>query len=426
MKFRWVPIMVFLFSGGLVLGLFQNCTSSVPFGDTNYYSKLVSSSTFPYEVGFDQVAYLSCSEQGNIQSDGYGAFFTFRMGAYKNLGIRITDEYRNSIEKVTDETVISALQESLISSGTRLQFALRTLDNLQFMYVDGENNQEGLEGSDFQSFFSQMGSGDLSRLLWSLEPEKYLRNYISGHRALEYRFEGQVNFMASQSMERGLRSFFGNRGLITLTFANNGESQPLGPGSFLEMQQETDNEAINDPANDVRQNVFGMAVQPRFKQPNISWGGSPGPDMPPRVMASITEYIIDDRKEISDLRPWECSDDMQFMIVLPAYASYQPLDDEGNPIGERIIRCAMKPDPIDPDPQLKIIRQSLFSEDWYVDLELSCVVPKEGFVVEGTCYGINSNTQQTHRINYDTFSEECGFQSEQGLCPHYASICYRQ
>ena len=194
----------------------------------------------------------------------------------------------------------------------------------------------------------------------------------------------------------------------------------------MDLQKESGQKIVRDPDfNDIRQNVFGMAVQPRFKQPNLPGGGSPGPNMPPRVMASVTEHVIDKRKEISDVRPWECPDDMQFMIVLPEHASYKPRDKDGNETGETVTRCVTKPDPIDPDPRLQIIRQSLFAEDWYVDLENSCVVPKDGFVVEGTCYGINSRTRKTHEINYDTFSEECGFQSDRGLCPHYASICFR-
>ncbi len=424
MRFLWIRLTI-LFSVGLVLGLFQNCTSSVPFGQTNYYSGLVESSVFPYEVGFDQVVYMSCSEQENVQSDG-GTLFTFRIGAYRNMGIRITEKYRDSIEKLTDENIISALQESLISSGTRLQFAIRSMDDLQAMYSSGTNGSESLEGVDYYNFFSQMGSEDLSRLLWFVEPGEYLRNYVSGRHAKEYRFEGQLSFMASQVMERGLRNFFGNRGVIALTFAQYGENNPLGPGSFVNLQREIGNDISDNPdINNIHQKVFGMAIQPRFKQPSLSNGGNPGPDMPPRVMASITEYLIDSRRTVSDMRPWECPQDMQFMIVLPDYASYQPLDDEGNPIGGEVIRCATLPDPIYPGPRLQIIRQSLFSEEWYVDLERGCVVPK-GTVVQGTCYGVNSNTQRTHRINYDTFSEDCGFQSEGGLCPHYASICFRQ
>ena len=415
--------MALLFSG-LILGLFQNCTSAVPFGNTNYYQRLVSSLVYPYEAGFDQVAYMSCSEQDNVSSYGENAFFTFRMGAYRNFGLRIINEYRDNIEKLTDENIVSAMQESTISSGHRLQFAIRTLDDLQRIYSNG--GQEGIEGSDFQSFFPQMGDGDLSRLLWFMEPEQYLRNYISSRQATQYRFEGQVNFMASESTERALRSFFGNRGVITLNFAEYGKNKPIGPGSFLKLLREKGQEITGDPdIYDVRQNVFGMAIQPRFKQPTPPGGGSPGPDMPPRVLSSITEYIIDNRRTVSDLRPWDCPDDMQFMIVLSQYASYQPLNDEGNPIGPPFIRCAMNPDPINPDNRLQIIRQSLPSEDWYVDMERKCVVPKLTF--EGICYGINSKVQKTYKINYDTFEEECGFNSDESrLCPHYVSICFRE
>ena len=420
-------ILAFLLSFGIIGIFFQNCTTAVPFGNENYYSKLVSSSVFPYEVGFDQVAYLSCSEQGNIQSDGEGTFFTFRVGSYRNMGIRITQEYRDQIEKITEQNIINALNESQMGSGLNLQFAIRSLDNLQTIYVDQKNGSEGIEGSDYQNFFPQTGDEDLSNILWYLDPDLYLRNYSSGLRAREYRFEGHLKFMTSQNMERSLRSFFSNRGAITLTFAKFGENKPVGPGHFIALQDE--DQKNDSDLNNIRQNVFGMAVRPRFKQPDIPGGGSPGPDMPPRVMGSVTEHIIDRRKTISNVGVWECPGDMQFMIVLPEDATYRELDLNFKPTGDEIIRCAMKPDPIQPGPRLQIIRQSLYSEDWYVDLDRSCVVPKAGFVVPGTCYGLNSKTRETHKIHYEVFDsskKECGFQSDLGLCPHYASVCYRK
>ena len=109
------------------------------------------------------------------------------------------------------------------------------------------------------------------------------------------------------------------------------------------------------------------------------------------------------------------------MIVLPEHAQFE--DDNGN----TITRCAMNPDPRELSNELRVIRQSLFAEDFFVDMVRRCIVPKRDHVVEGSCYGVNGNTQETHRINYDTFgSNGCGFDNELGVCPHFASICIRQ
>ena len=392
LSFRWVPT-AFVLSLGVVLGFFQNCTSSVPFGNVDYYSKLTSSTTFPYEIGFDQVAYLSCSEQENVQSDGGDPFFTFRVGAYRSQGLRITSQYRDQVEKVSDENVVNALRESTFSAGTQIQLSIRTFDSLQGIYHDPEHG-DGIEGLDYSYFFPTLGEHlfygeqDLSHVLWFMKPGEYLRNYVGGRNAPEYRFEGQVKFMAAELMAKGLRSHFSHRGILALGFTKVGEPlNLLGPGSFLTSQDPGSGEKTPSQGaiNDLRRNVFGMVVQPRFKQPTPLYGGSPGPDMPPRVLASIKEYIVDSRKTNTDIETWECPKEMQFMIVLP---------EDADEVG-----CATKPDPAEPDDQLRIIRQSLYSEDWWIDRRRRCIVPKGG-VVEGSCYGLDKNTKKTHKINY--------------------------
>ena len=109
------------------------------------------------------------------------------------------------------------------------------------------------------------------------------------------------------------------------------------------------------------------------------------------------------------------------MIVLPEDAYVRNI--AGDITG---IRCGMNPDPVQPSADLKVVRRSLYAEDWYVDLARRCVVPKPERTTAGSCYGLNSQTQQTHIINYDNFPAGCGFGSPNGLCPHYASICYMQ
>lgn len=431
MRFVWTPIAVLVLISG-VLGFFQNCTPAVPYGDTDYYSELLSSSVFPYDTGFDQVAYMSCSEQEDIYNDG--TFFTFRVGAYNNLGIRVSQTYRDNASRgLLDDSIVSVLQQNDTSAGTRLQLAVRTLDNFQLIWVDPDNGSQGLIGFDYANFFPSMGDETFVETLWYMQPGDYMRYWAGAQVVDDYRFEGDLNFSRSELIERDLRNFFSSRGIITLTFNKEGEIAPLGPGSFANLVP-----SVQDPAtgsgggvgtasagqiqtsanNDLRKEVFGMAVQPRFRVPFVLGGGNPG-TLPPRALSSINEVAMDSRPDAPQARPWNCADNMQFMIVMP--------DDAVR--ADNTIRCAMSPDPANPSPTLQAIRRSLYAEDFYVDTVRRCVVPKRDHVVEGSCYGINSASGVSHLVNYDSFNDPmqgCGIGNANGVCPHYVSICIRQ
>jgi len=438
-RFVWTPAIIVV-TLGAILGFFQNCTPAVPFGNVDYFSSLVSSPHFPYEAGLDQLAYMSCSEQSDVGNDG--TFFTFKAGAYDHLGLRISQTYRDNVVKVDDQNVAFALQESTFSAGTRLQLAIRSLDNLQLTYIDQENGVSGLDGFDFNNFFPPMGTQLLAETLWFMQPNDYLRVFAGAQSISNLRFEGRLQFMKSQLMENDLRSFLSNRGVITLTFATQGEITPIGPGSYNDLVVVGDGStpapiggAIGSAkvgtekvgiasaglSQNLAQNVFGMGIQPQFKQPLTSLGGNPGPDMPPRVLSRVQDIIIDERLNGQIPRTWSCPDSMQFMIVLPGDATYTDVNDN------EITRCAMLPDPPVLSAEMRRIRQSLLAEDWFIDPIRRCAVPKADHVEQGSCYGRNSQTQRTHLINYDSYpTQGCGFGNPAGLCPHYASICFRQ
>ena len=446
-----------------VLGFFQNCTTQVPLGTTDYFQALVNSPIFPYEVSLDQVAYMSCSEQDDIFNDG--TFFTFRFGAFDTGGIRISPDYRNSIEKVDEEDVPLALEVSAASSRLRLNAAIRTLDNLQLMFVDNENGTEGVEGTDYDTFFPEMGETDLVNLLWWGNPNDYVSNYPAARFIDEARFEGNVSFMRSELMANDLRNFFNSRGgILAVTFTPEGSIFPVGPGNLMDLQDLADSGQAGDVSvpvdpnagggtgtssvgtanvgvaniqaanNDLTRNVFGAALRPSFRQPpkllvpanpNLApVETSAGSDMPPRILSGMSDVIIDERTRNRQYRSWSCDNEMAFMIVLPSDAIYQ--DQNSN----TITRCRMEPDPFDPSPDLIRVRQSLYQEDWWVDMRNRCVVPKSANnVVAGSCYGRDSSNQ-THPINYDAFETGCGFDhinqgNGLGLCPHFVSICTR-
>ena len=146
--------------------------------------------------------------------------------------------------------------------------------------------------------------------------------------------------------------------------------------------------------------------------------------MPARILSAISDVIIDDRMGSRIYREWQCPETMAFMIVLPEDAEYQGAS------SSIITRCETKPDPINPSSELTRLRQSLYQEDWWIDMRNRCVVPKStSNVVPGSCYG-KDESQTTYPINYDDFQNGCGFDhigqgNNLGLCPHFVSVCIR-
>ena len=373
---------------------FQNCSSSVPFGTVDRFATLVESDVFPYEASIDQVAYMSCSEQENVPQDG--TFFTFKVGSYRNGGVRVTEEFRNEVIRLNDESVVNALMQNYASTGSRLQLSVRTMDNLQLIYLTQNNGEDGIQGEDYSNIFTSFGDQAFTSMLWYLEPGDYLRYWPGAQFDSDYRFEGTLKFLDSELIEGDLRNFLHNRGIIALTFSEEGETVARGPGT-----QAGDTKSLS-------KEVYGMAISPRFKQPLGPDGGSPGGAMPSRVLSSVQEIIIDKRRNGTVPGTWSCPDQLQFKIVLPEDATI--FNEDAEPVGTR---CAMNPDPVQLSADLKAIRQSLPAEDWYIDLTRNCVVPKPERTTTGSCYGKNSNIEQTHIINYDAYQNGCGLRYEE-------------
>lgn len=402
----WQPASILVGIFALMM-FFQNCSSAVPFGTVDRFASLVESDVFPYEVSVDQVAYMSCSEQENVPQDG--TFFTFKVGAYRNGGLRVTEEFRNEVIRLNDESVVNALMQNFASTGSRLQLAIRPIDNLQLIYLTENNGQDGLQGEDFYNIFTTIGDQAFTSMLWYMEPGDYLRYWPGAQFDSDYRLEGTMRFLDSELIEGDLRNFMNNRGVLAVTFSEEGDTIARGPGSQ------------SGDAKSLAKEVYGVALSPRFKQPLAPGGGSPGAAMPSRVLSSVQEIIVDRRRNGTVPGTWSCPDQLQFKIVLPQDALIY--NEEAVVTGTR---CGMTPDPVQLSADLKAIRQSLPSEDWYVDLTRRCVVPKPERTTAGSCYGKNSNIEQTHIINYDAYQNGCGFGTERGLCPHFVSICVKQ
>ena len=229
MRSLWKPLTILSF-GFALLVVYQNCSSGVPFGTTDNFQSLVDSDEFPYEADFDQVAYMSCSEQQNVNQD-YQTFFTFRVGAYNSGGVRVTEAFRNEVIRLNDSAVVTALQRNDFSVGTRLNVAIRTVDNLQLMYINEDSSNDGRSGIDYANLLTTFGDQAFTTELWYREDGKKLNYWPAAQYESEYRMEATLHFSESEQTAVDLRNFLSNRGIIALTFVDEGEIYPKGPGN---------------------------------------------------------------------------------------------------------------------------------------------------------------------------------------------------
>ena len=396
LRYNFKPLLI-LISAILTVAFFQNCASEVPFGSTDVFSALTSTNKFPFEAELDQLAYMSCSEQEDVVQD-FQTFFSFRAGAYTQGGVRVTEDFRKFAAGTTGESVANSLQNNTISSDTVMQFAIRAGDNYQLTYLNEESGSEGESGIDYANIFAPLGDENLTKYLWDRPLGQYINVWPGAQFTSQYRFEGTLHFSDSEIIARELRSFLSNNGILALTFSQQETIAPRGPGYMA-----------NDPNLSVR-DVYGTGLKLRFKQPLSRTNQQPHSSMPSRVLSTVNEVMIDARRSDNVPATWACPVEYSFMIVLPEHAEDQ--------------NCPMEQDPVNPSPALNIIRQSLFSEDWHVNLAQRCVVPKPDRVEAGSCYGKNSQTQETRNINYD-LTTSCGLTDLNGLCPHYVSICFK-
>ena len=131
-----------------------------------------------------------------------------------------------------------------------------------------------------------------------------------------------------------------------------------------------------------------------------------------RVINSIQEVDLLKRSASeADIRPWSCPTENSFIVV------------RSEDITAAKVNCARTLDPLTPTEKdrasLTALRRVLRVEDWWIDLERRCIIPKS---TDANCYGTMPTTTTPPTVKYD--GGDCtanGF-----LCPHYVSVCVRQ
>lgn len=176
-----------------------------------------------------------------------------------------------------------------------------------------------------------------------------------------------------------------------------------------------------------------------------------------RVLASVTETNY--QTEVASPQGWSCPERLRFMIVHPEDNRNAELhlneDASGgvSPLLRARVWCGVVSGGLsghdvnfyedvksaDRTADKEIVRSILPLEDWYVDYDSQCVVPKHsgvscyqrpqsGTLLRPINYYASSSNSDSFELGGQTFqmNRSCGLSADGSpTCPHYVSICYK-
>jgi hypothetical protein len=276
--------------------------------------------------------------------------------------------------------------------------------------------------------YAELGTVDVSATLMNLYQKGHttgddLRSrLIRDGTVTGKRIEGNLAFVNGYALADQIRNFLSNDGFLAMTYtqpatvtsgtSSGGVAQQTLARSEADFA-ETPTSGTPPPAVDPTRSFYGKGYRIFFSQPRHYAGGVMNGSFPPIAMDRVEEFRLDNINDTT--RPqWTCPQTMQFRIV-----RIQDITLAGSD-------CPLIADGQNTDQAgLKIVRNSLRVEDWYVNMAKRCIVPKRERLSDSNCYGAGSGTIQNTKIIYD-LSQACSFSNSLNICTNFASVCYRQ
>ncbi|MCB0421743.1 MAG: hypothetical protein KDD61_12155 [Bdellovibrionales bacterium] len=364
----------------LTLFFFQNCADPLQLADEEGLS-VADSLPFAFDVNADHISYMSCSDMPPDYP--YRAFYTFRVGAYDEAGIKFTDEFLSRTGKYKASERATYVSESAASQGASIQLSIRQKTNYQGPLV---SSSTPVKWHDFETMLAPLDSQLIVQKLSELESGQRV-NYFAGISGLDNRqVEGNVRFTQTESLAADVRAKLMNTTLLTLTYTDPAASDELVARGATALSVDS---------------VYGRGYEIDFKKD----GSSPIGGLR-RSLSRITEIDLSTKRTVP--ATWDCSNGESFMIVRMA-----DVGKAGTPAGcSKETGPPPQGSPQDVIDAYNTIRKVLRPEDWYVDPSARCVIPR----LENYCYG--NDAQRV--INYTGTCDPA-----KGECPHFVSICKR-
>lgn len=424
--------------GACLLVTFQNCTQPADLGSVDQNTEMADKLDFAYDTALDQIAYMSCPRVVSDKKLPYDSdlYFTFRAGAYRSGGIKLTDQFFQAVQKKNPDRMASILSSSPANKNTVLQLAVRQTGQLNSLVYGTGNPTQNVE---FANLMAQLGPVEISNslvnngiastsgtLTLTGKRTKFLRDG-TGRGA---HMEGNLNFGITESLQESLRSQYlaSGQAVLALTYlepSQTGGQAPGGGTSIPDTNVRSPGSIFPDKNAQTPGLAYGTGYQMVFSQPRAGAVGLKNTNgqqilpYPSNVMTMVTEKNLLTGGATG--AQWVCPTSLQFKIIRPG--------DEDDAIS----KCDHVQDP--PKPWTKewtILRNALRTEDWYIDQAHGCVVPKRssGF----SCYG---DMSKIYNVQYD-LTKSCDPNSDDTsnstngaadalgkICMAWVSICYR-
>jgi hypothetical protein len=375
---------VFTAGIGLLLA-YQNCAQAPNDTDTDLNSSYQTSLPFAFKAQVDTLAYMSCLDMSDAVEKR--AYFTFRLGAYRNTvaGLSLTDDFRTATQYYTTTDRALAFAQSDHNAGARLTLSIRDRGNYQSLW----STSTTLPQYELDSFLPPLEGEEIAGPLAATTKGQFV-NYFPGSSDKRL-IEASLRFYKSKGDMDNTRATLEGNGLLAVAYAASADELDTalrGPGDF------------DEGATSTAKYVYGSGYQVSFSLAN-NIAGQPFQNGERRVLTSVSEKNLETGVS-NGSSIWDCAN--RFMIVRP--------EDAVGRCNTGVDRYANATQ----QKQLEAIRRVLRVEDWFVDMTHLCVVPKR---TGDYCYGKNLGTRT---IQYSAVT--CVDNGTQA-CPHYVSVCIR-
>jgi hypothetical protein len=359
----------------------------------------VQSAPFAFDVAADQITYNSCSGSQVQNKQGY---FTFRIGAYRNTGLKLKQEFYDHInknfkpaypsDKITLNQYKQILQKSPANAGAIVYFGLRSVNKPRSLFSPYAPTPS--EGTDYAPLASELSDDRFMDALVTGTPVAV--NYFPKAPEQNQKvFEAQLNYNKDEAFSRAVSEEFRNNILLALTYkSGTGEADHLP----------------RRPAGAPENQAYGRGYRLAFGLPATTARGN----NPLNVVNAVQEVSLMDNKPTTG--QWNCN--RKYTIVRPSDAAVSCPEDNFQYTADQRQEYA-------------ILRRHLPAQDWRISVQYGCLVPK---TVD--CYGSEMLNGALVQVEYD-IRNECFDKTKQiteydnparlpvKSCAQFVSVCLR-
>ena len=364
----------------------------------------VTDMPFAFDAGFDQIAYNSCAESGSLANSA--AYFGLKAGAYQSSGLSLKQEFFDyadaNFKPIYPATSLSKAQyeEFLADSpkniNAQMMMAIRERSNIANVYA---KNTSLASGTDVIPLVDGLTSAYVMETLMS-ERGSVSRffPFSSGSRVME----ASLKYNSDQSIADSLRTVLENVGQLALTFNN--DTTNLGS-------------VISDSTTEPVRTAYGKGYRFSFNQPvGVSNGY-----VPANIVSDLQEVDLSTGNVAST---WNCSRVYKMVLVRDSTnassAGYCPPHTAAELDNATVRR------------ELEIVRRQFRADQWQVNVNYKCMVPKGTTpscytenLVNGTGQGVEYNISKecyNPMIGNSTADYPSGI-IPGARCMNYATIC---